>query len=95
MKVDLITINLRKEGYGKAPSYSIKLYEDGNVYYEGKEDVKIISRKERFIGRDKSFEFLEYFRDSKFYNLKDDYSIPDEKEIPKTIIQISSPASIS
>ena len=91
MKVDLITITLRKEGYGKAPSYFIKLYEDGNVYYEGKEHVKIIGRKERFIGKDKFFELLEYFKDSKFYNLKDDYSIPDEKDIPQSIIQISIP----
>jgi hypothetical protein len=91
MKVDLIKITLRKEGYGKAPTYFIKIYEDGNVFYEGKENIKIIGRKETFIGKDKFFELLEDFRDSNFYNLKNDYSITDAKNIPQTIIQILIP----
>jgi len=33
----------------KPPTYLIRLYEDGNVFYEGKEHVKVIGRKELIV----------------------------------------------
>ena len=84
-------ITLTKKGAGKAPDYYLKIFEDGTVIYEGFSHVKKLGKVETFVEKSKYKELLAEFKNLKFFDLRDDYSIIDDESHPRTIISISVP----
>jgi len=86
-----IIISIIKKGAGKKPDYTMKLFENGLVEYEGYENIKIIGKVKTTIKKIRFLELLADFRNLNFFSLWDDYSIIDDPNQPRTIISISIP----
>ena len=46
MLIDSIIIKLRKDGAGIGPDYTLKIYGNGKVIFEGNQNVNVIGKAE-------------------------------------------------
>ena len=89
MLIDSIIIRLIKGGVGIGPDYSLSIYGNGKVLYEGVEKVKLKGVVEKFIDKDKVLSLLSEFKEKGFFSLNDSYGEEDPKVRPYTKISIS------
>ena len=91
MLIDSIIINMTKGGANISPDYSIIIYGDGRVTYNGVENVKVKGVVETKIEKDKFISLLSKFKEIGFFSLKEEYSIEDLQARPYTSISITIP----
>ncbi len=91
MADDLTVIKLRKKGFGKAPDFIIEIFEDGRVFYEGFENIELNGKFEKRFESNEFVEILRLIKKADFFGFKDDYSIYEDKTLPRTIISVSIP----
>jgi cell division protein FtsL len=91
MADNLIVITLIKKGFGKAPGFILKVFEDEKVFYEGFENVKVLGSYETTTIKDGFVELLELVKETGFFTLKDDYCIISDEKTPRTEISVSIP----
>ena len=71
-RVAVITLE-RTTCFGECPVYSVSIYKDGRVVYEGKEFVRIRGRQELKIPRAKVNQLLKEFEKCNFLAMDDEY----------------------
>jgi len=59
--------------YGTCPVYSVKVYGDGKVEYEGQCFVAVHGKRSSMIPGDAVESLFEYFKNADYFSLKDDY----------------------
>jgi len=89
MLLDSVVIRLIKSGVGIGPDYSLSVYGNGKVLYEGVEKVKVKGVVESFIDNDKVLSLLSEFKEKGFFSLNDSYGEEDTNIRPCTKISIS------
>ena len=89
--IELVVIKLVRVGAGKGPDYTLKIYGNGTVLYEGRDNVKIIGDVKDSIAEEKVMELLTSFKESGFFSLEYDNIPSSVKDIPHTIISVSMP----
>jgi len=90
MLIDSIIIELTKGG-GIGPEYSLKIFGNGKVVYDGVGNVKVKGIVESSIDKNKFLSLLSEFKEADFFQLNDIYFIKDSITKPHTIISISIP----
>lgn len=91
MLINSTVIKLRRRGNDIAPEYSLTIYGNGKVIYDGVENVKVKGMVESSIESDKVIFLLSQFKETGFFSLNDVYSVEDSIDRPYTIISISIP----
>jgi len=91
MMIELVVIKLVRVGAGTGPDYTLKIYGNGTVLYEGRDNVKIRGDVEELISERKLMELLSEFKDSGFFSLEYNNIPSSAKGGPHTIISISMP----
>jgi len=91
MLIDSMVIKLTRGGTGISPDYSLTIYGNGKVVYDGVENVKVKGIVESSIDTEKFISLLSEFKESGFFSLNDVYSIEDSITRPYTVISISIP----
>jgi hypothetical protein len=71
----------RYSKYGDGPVYSITIYGDGRVLYEGFKNVMVVGIKNGYITRDKLNELLKEFQNAYFFSFNDVYSDPGNRDM--------------
>ncbi len=71
--------------YGKCPVYTIDIYSNGHVIYEGKSNVDKIGRFEKNITQTELSDLKKAFLDSKFFDFEDEY-VSNATDLPTTYI---------
>jgi len=89
LSIESIAIKLRRKGAGIKPDYSLTLYGNGVVLYEGYENVGIKGKIEEQIDKDKTMAILREFKNSDFFSLNDVYPVDGNKDVPYIFISIS------
>jgi hypothetical protein len=89
MLIDTVIIRLTKSGVGTDPDYSLSIYGNGKVLYEGAERVKVKGVVESRIDSDKVLSLLSEFKEKGFFSLNDSYGEEDTNIRPHTKISIS------
>lgn len=59
--------------FGRCPVYSVTLYEDGRVVYDGKNDVEVTGRQEINIGAEAFAELMQVIEDAGYFEWDDEY----------------------
>lgn len=92
MLIDSIIIKLVRDGLGNGPCYSLTIYGDGKIVYEGFKNVKIMGKVEEIIDEDKIISILSDLKNSGFFSIDSNaYKIDETAGRPYTIITISTP----
>lgn len=91
MLINSIIIKLTRRGAGVSPDYTLTVYGNGTLIYEGRENVKVKGNIEEFISEGKIMALLSEFKESDFFSLKDNYAITESSGRPYSIISISMP----
>jgi len=92
MSIESIIIKLNRSGAGISPGYSLTIYGNGTVIYEGKENVKVKGKIESNIDKDKVLALLSDFKESGVFSLEANYMTEESQEMPYTIISFSMPS---
>ena len=71
--------------YGKCPVYTIDIYSNGHVIYEGKSNVDKIGKFEKNITQKELSDLKKAFLDSKFFDFEDEY-VSNATDLPTTYI---------
>ena len=90
MNNNSIKITLYRKGGFEKPEYSISIYDDGKVIYEGLNNVKIKSKIETSISEDDVILILEELKSSKLFSINQKYSVDEglNRSFTKITIQI-------
>lgn len=89
MLIDSMIIRLIRGGAGIGPDYSLSIYGNGKVLYEGVENVKVKGVVESFIDNNKVLLLLSEFKEKGFFSLNDSYGEEGTNVRPYTKISIS------
>jgi len=73
----LITLR-RTNCFFTCPDYTVTLFADGKVVFEGNANVKVKGRSETTISPDKVRLLIESFEKAKFFSLRNLYSLPED-----------------
>ncbi|OYT53193.1 MAG: hypothetical protein B6U72_06505 [Candidatus Altiarchaeales archaeon ex4484_2] len=85
--MDVVIIMERSPCYGFCPAYSLTIYGDGTVIYEGKMSVNVTGKRTSKISQNKVKELVDEFYRINYFSLKDKYDRPIT-DIPHTITSI-------
>lgn len=90
MQDDTIIIKLFRNGLSKGPNYSISVYDNGKVVYEGFKNVKIKDRIQKSISEEKTVLILEKLKESGLFSLNQKYSVDEtsDRSFTKIVIEI-------
>ena len=91
MLIDSVVIKLVRVGAGVNPDYTLTIYGNSTVIYEGRDNVKIKGDVEASISEGKIMELLSEFKDSGFFSLEDNYMTAGAHGKPHTIVSITMP----
>jgi len=80
MMFDSVIIKLIRKGAGDDPKYSLTITGDGNIVYEGKENVKIKGKRTEHINEKNIMILLADFKKIDFFSLNDFYPIEESKK---------------
>ena len=90
MPIDSMIIKLTRGGAGIGPDYSLTIYGNGKVIYDGVENVKVKGVVESSIDNNKVISLLSEFKESGFFSLNDTYSIEDSITRPYNVVSYLS-----
>lgn len=76
--------------YGYCPVYSLYLWENGSVLYNGTLFVKEIGQRDGTINETAFLQILQMAKDSGFFAMNDTYDRVDVTDMPSAIITINS-----
>ena len=71
--------------YGKCPAYTIEIYSNGRVIYNGLANVEKIGKFEKNINQTELSNLQKTFLDSKFFDFEDEY-VSNATDLPTTYI---------
>ncbi len=71
--------------YGKCPAYTIEIYSNGRVTYNGLANVEKIGKFEKNITQTELSNLKKAFLDSKFFDFNDEY-VSNATDLPTTYI---------
>ena len=91
MLLDSVVITLAKNGVDSKPEYSITVYGDGRVVYEGFKNVEFKGETEFFVEKEKIVSLLNVFKDIDFFTLDDLYTDKKRSEGSSYVISLSTP----
>ncbi|MCK5636065.1 MAG: hypothetical protein KAH91_01490 [Thermoplasmatales archaeon] len=91
MLIEAITIKLKKDGIGDCPNYTLTIYGDGKVIYNGTKNVKVQDIVKSSIDKEDLISLLSEFKESGFFSFNDEYPVEDSIKKPFTVISISIP----
>ncbi len=91
MLIEAIIIKLRKDGIGDCPNYTLTIYGDGKVIYNGTKNVKVQDIVKSSIDKEDFISLLSEFKESGFFSFNDEYPVEDSIKKPFTVISISIP----
>ena len=74
--------------FGTCPIYTLKIYADGKVEYEGQDFVTVKGSQTGSITPEQVKELVDGFKNADYFNLKDDYTAP-VTDLPTTISSIT------
>ena len=86
---DLVITLERTPCYGTCPVYTLTLFGDGKVVYEGKDFTKIRGRAETTISQAKIEQLVSEFEKIKYFSLNDNYTERTITDAPSVITSIT------
>ncbi|MFC1946547.1 DUF6438 domain-containing protein [Chloroflexota bacterium] len=88
--LDEVIITLERTAcYGFCPVYTITIFGNGTVQYEGKEHVQTMGNQETEISEDKIRQIVEEFEKIDYFSLNDEYTERTITDAPSAITSIT------
>ena len=81
MEPGFVSLSLMRRGVDENPDYSLTIFNDGKVLYEGRKNVKVIGRVEDFIDDSKVKSLLLECKNSGFSHLRNNYNMDDISDL--------------
>jgi len=91
MLIDSVVIKLVRAGAGVGPDYTLAIYGNGTVTYEGRDNVKVEGDIKESISDEKIMELLTEFKDSGFFSFESNYLTAGTQGKSLIIISITMP----
>jgi len=86
-----IIINISKNGIGNDPKFNLKIFGNGEIEYNGIENVKIKGFIKSYISNEKTILLLKKFKEENFFTLNNSYPQNNFINNSSTTISISIP----
>lgn len=90
MSIDVFSMSLtRRAGKDNTPDYSLTIYEDGRVVYEGRANVEVMGKVEDSIDDNRFRMLLTAFKESGFLSFNDNYTADGMPDSPYAVTSFS------